>query len=648
MTPFKNVLICMCILMLCLPAKAATNINDGVFLVIDLSAVLSAANYPVSFLNDMPVNGWTDEYKTTKLVLRKIEAGSFIMGSPKGELGQTYSEDCHKVTISKNFYIGVFEITQRQWELIMGENPSLYKGTTRPVEQVSYIMIRGENDGLNWPASDTVDRKSLIGKLREKTGLLTLDLPTEAQWEYACRAGTTNALNIGKNLSSIESCPNLNTAGRNKLNKSDAKGGYPEHTKVGCYASNGWGLYDMHGNVWEWCLDCYQANLGLNDVSNPVGAATSPNRITRGGCWNSGPQNCRASTRNANTPNVSSYGYTGLRLACAASLIPLDSVSIKFVTEDGELLPQKPKTLRANSFYGNLPIPVRKGFRFVGWHVKNSGKETKISADTVITIATNHLLIAKWEKIEEHTKNLQEHIQAAREGDPASQYYLGTQFLFNKGDKAEREAFKWFKLAAEKGHADAQAILGDLFYVYGIGGVERNPSLAFMWSLKAAQQHNLLGQKDVGKYYMQGFGVDANPFLGVKWLRKAAEKDDPEAQGLLATCYFNGQGVDKDASEAFQWGAKGSVQGDKEAQFIVAICYILGEGVAKDFSKGTRWAMKSAVQGQPMAQSLIGDCYSSGVGDLVQDVDEAAKWYKKAVMQGYAPAREKLRKLGYK
>ena len=169
------------------PVGSSVRAENGLYMVVDLSGGTSASNYPVSYLSGVPSDGWTDEYKTTKLVMRRIPAGTFTMGSPSGELSRSDDERQHRVTLTKDFYIGVFEVTQRQWELVMGNWPSYFSNTTyyqtRPVEQVTYSDIRGYSAGTHWPANDAVDAESFMGRLRAKTGLATLDLPTESQWE---------------------------------------------------------------------------------------------------------------------------------------------------------------------------------------------------------------------------------------------------------------------------------------------------------------------------------------------------------------------------------------------------------------------------------------------------------------------------------
>jgi len=307
------------------------------YLVIDLSGGPDAASYPVTYLGDVPTGGWTDEYKTDKLVLRKIPAGTFTMGSPTDELGRepwlSDSETQRQVTLTKDFYIGVFEVTQKQWERVMGNWPSYFNNTScrdsRPVELVSYYEIRenplpviveyeqGSAISPNWPQSSQSHVDSFVGKLRSKTGLTTLDLPTEAQWEYACRAGTGTALNSGKNLTDAEECPNMDELGRYWYNGGSGytPGGDTSvgSAKVGSYLPNAWGLYDMHGNVWEWCLDWYETCHAA--TTDPVGAASGSSRVVRGGAWFFvGAVECRSAHRSILGP-VSRYGDYGFRLS---------------------------------------------------------------------------------------------------------------------------------------------------------------------------------------------------------------------------------------------------------------------------------------------------------------------------------------------
>ena len=278
--------------------KVSCETTPALYCVIDLSAGANATSYPVTYMSTPPSGGFNvDAYKTTKLVLRRIEPGSFLMC---GE---------YNVILTKPFFIGIFEMTQKQYMLVMGSNPSRYTGDKRPVEMVSYDMIRGSSNGAQWPSSSAVDATSFMGKLRARTGL-DLDLPTEAQWEYACRAGTTSDFNNGGSSES-----DLNKLGRYTGNQTDGKGGYTQHTTVGSYLPNVWGLYDMHGNVWEWCVDWAGE---LADGTDPQGSLSSAEREARGGCWGYNAGICSSSHRLVARPSSVSY-YGGFRFAMTLS-----------------------------------------------------------------------------------------------------------------------------------------------------------------------------------------------------------------------------------------------------------------------------------------------------------------------------------------
>jgi formylglycine-generating enzyme required for sulfatase activity len=288
---------------------------EGLYLVIDLSGGPEASSYPVSYLDAVPSGGWTDEYKTTKLVMRRILAGTFTMGSPEGELGRSEDETQHQVTLTKDFYIGVFEVTQKQWERVMGDWPSCFNNTayrdSRPVEQRSWDDIRGGTWPGGQPAAGT-----FMQRISARTGL-SFDLPTEAQWEYACRAGTKTAMNSGKNTTTADwdtPCPNMSEVGRYDGNPCSRSVSTVDGTaKAGSYLPNAWGLYDMHGNVGEWCLDWYDTYPIT--VSDPLGAVSGSDRVSRGGGWNYDALCCRSAGRDGNRFPFTRYYIIGFRAA---------------------------------------------------------------------------------------------------------------------------------------------------------------------------------------------------------------------------------------------------------------------------------------------------------------------------------------------
>jgi formylglycine-generating enzyme required for sulfatase activity len=262
------------------------NYDIPLYCVIDLTKGSSAASYPVIYLNAPPSSGFnTTEYKTTKLVLKRVDAGTFTMGDSDESDNQP-----HTVTLTKPFYMGLYEVTQKQWELVMGSNPcsstSYGKGDAYPVHYVSYNDIRGSSEGAKWPTTNSVDATSFLGKLRARTGL-DFDLPTEAQWEYTCRAGTTTTYS----------------------HDDSEKGNYmwywdnsSDGTKVvGTKKANPWGFYDMHGNVWEWCLDWY--NSSLSGGEDPVGSSSGSGRVERGGSWGDNASSCTSSSRDYYGPS---------------------------------------------------------------------------------------------------------------------------------------------------------------------------------------------------------------------------------------------------------------------------------------------------------------------------------------------------------
>ncbi len=322
--------------------------EGALYVVVDLSGGPNVSIYPVRYSSTGP-DVSDDKCRTTELWLRKIPKGTFIMGSPEDEVGRVATRETqHQVTLTEDYYIGVFECTQRQWELVMGDNPSYFINpeyyATRPVERVSYNMIRGTSAmaGAGWPTyGHAVDTTSFMGKLQAKTGL-TFDLPTEAQWEYACRAGTTTALNSGKNLThpdNGEIDDAMNEVGRYKANCDDSELS-PNNTtangtaKVGSYLPNAWGLYDMHGNLREWCLDWYQTDQGTSATMDPIGADTGTYRVSRGGYWRYGAGVCRSAQRDGIMPKASNDLYDGFRIACHPQSVPVAPDQKKYAVVD--------------------------------------------------------------------------------------------------------------------------------------------------------------------------------------------------------------------------------------------------------------------------------------------------------------------------
>ena len=222
-----------------------------------------------------------------KMELALIPAGEFMMGSPEREKDHDSSEGPqHRVRISQPFYLGKTEVTQAQWTAVMGNNPSNFKGSTDlPVEQVSWD-----------------DCQEFCRKLSQRVGR-EIRLPTEAEWEYACRAGTTTAYSFGSDASRL--------------------GEYAWYTDnsavqthpVGRKRANRWGLYDMHGNVEEWCADWWVDPYpsGSQQV-NPTGPTSGDTRVFRGGNWDNYAFRLRSAYRDGNKPALG-FLWVGFRVA---------------------------------------------------------------------------------------------------------------------------------------------------------------------------------------------------------------------------------------------------------------------------------------------------------------------------------------------
>jgi len=214
--------------------------------------------------------------------MKWIAPGSFQMGSNDGDSNE---KPVHRVTLSEGYHLGATEVTQGQWEAVMGSNPSKFKGRDLPVESVSW------DDAMSFCRKLT-ERERSAGRLASG---YAYTLPSEAQWEYACRAGTTGAY----------------AGDLDSMGWYDGNSGGKTHA-VGTKRANGWGLYDMHGNVWEWCSDWYRA-YPSGYVVDPTGASSGPFRVFRGGSWFSNASYCRSANRSGFVPGFRD-NFLGFRL----------------------------------------------------------------------------------------------------------------------------------------------------------------------------------------------------------------------------------------------------------------------------------------------------------------------------------------------
>jgi formylglycine-generating enzyme required for sulfatase activity len=219
--------------------------------------------------------------------MRWIKPGEFMMGSPKSEWGRANESPQYPVTLTQGYWLADSQVTQELWTSIAGKNPSRVPGDTNPVEQISW------SECLKW-----------LPNVLKKVPTLQLSLPTEAQWEYACRAGSTSAYCFGDDPKEL---PKYGWFDENSKRKT-----HP----VKQLQPNGWGLYDMHGNVWEWCSDWY-GDYAATAQSDPTGPTKGAYRVFRGGSWASPARDLRSACRYKNEPGLR-YDALGFRIASSA------------------------------------------------------------------------------------------------------------------------------------------------------------------------------------------------------------------------------------------------------------------------------------------------------------------------------------------
>jgi len=288
------------------------------YMVIDLSYTNAPVRYYAN-ANALPDGGLANDiYRSTKLVMRRIPAAGNIwtMGSPSGEPDRVGARETqHLVTMTNDYYLGVFPVTQAQHQLVVGSNPTpddLRGSDYAPVSGEEYEPLRGAT--VSWPADGhVVGGGSHLRKWRNLTKI-DLDLPTSAQWEFACRAGTGTAYYYGTDAASMGDYAWYSDNAGGKLHR------------VGEKIPNAWGLYDLYGNAWEWCLD-WTGNHNSDPVVEPTGPAdgSSDNnrRVGRGGDYASAVGNCRSAKinpQNVATTTGASPHKTGYRLSCPTQL----------------------------------------------------------------------------------------------------------------------------------------------------------------------------------------------------------------------------------------------------------------------------------------------------------------------------------------
>jgi formylglycine-generating enzyme required for sulfatase activity len=240
-----------------------------------------------------------------QMALVYVPAGRFVMGSPASEQGRVGTEHAHEVVISQGFYLGVHEVTQSEFQQVMGANPSQPSAGRRGADAANPDTARLPIESVLWSEAVEFCRR-LSERTEERAAGRSYRLPTEAQWEYACRAGSNAAYSIGDRLTSADA--NFKAAGLTSATL--------RTMQVGSFPPNRWGLHDMHGNVEEWCLDYYDYGYHRNSpLSDPSGPAAGLNRVSRGGSYLDSAEECRSARRMGRYPGSRAVNC-GFRVVC--------------------------------------------------------------------------------------------------------------------------------------------------------------------------------------------------------------------------------------------------------------------------------------------------------------------------------------------
>ena len=510
-----------------------------------------------------------------------VEGGTFQMGATEEQGVDAGDEEkpVHSVTLD-SYMIGQTEVTQELWEAVMGTTVRQQRD-----KESSGNYLRGE--GKNYPMYyiSWIECKEFIEKLNQLTKH-NFRLPTEAEWEFASRGGNRSGhykYSGSKNIKDVA--------------------WYVDNSKdsthpVGTKKANQLGIYDMSGNVIEWCEDKYEEDYYSHSPQmNPEGPNYSDYRVLRGGSLFSDAWTCRVSCRLRSVPSL--RGTIGFRLACGQQIENL---------KEEDTSEAKTDAMREN--------------------------ETTSLSDSMTAVNANH------------SNNSTSTVLPKTNTEAEEMNNQGEDYYYGRNGKPEdySEAVKWYRKAAELGSADGQFNLG---YMYENGeGVEKDYSESAKWYRKAAEQGHADGQFNLGCMYINGNGVPQYNSDAMKWFLKAAEQGHSAAQFNIGVMYANGIGVPQDNSEAVKWYRKAAELGYAEGQFNLGFMYDMGYGVTENNSEAVKWYRKAAEQGLAEAQFNLGYMYELGEG-VKKDFTQAKNWYEKAAAQGHEKAENGLRRVLY-
>lgn len=476
-------------------------------------------------------------------------------------------DDRQKVTISKPFYLGVYPVTQEQWEAVMGSNPSVLKDCSSPVTNVSWN-----------------DVQEFIGRLNTKEKHNRYRLPTEMEWELAARAGTDTQYFFGDS--------EILLGNYAWFDKNSGKTMHP----VGQKTPNPYGLYDIYGNVWEWVQDWCE-DLPKGDVRDYHGPASGTDRVLRGGCWCHSAKDCRSGERDGIAPTRRS-DFLGFRLALSTE----SNADADIAETSKAQCKKKPK---------QKPVPktalLDDELRLT--EVCSEGMEQK-EAEEQFRLGVIYFQGLKAEQ--DYKKAFELWSKAAAQGHVEAQYELAV--MYSSGDVVRhnfQKATELYELSARKGFAKSQYALG--FMYFAGQGLPRDHKKAKEWWEKGAEQGHASSQLNLGALYAMGDAVPLDYEKAFKLYSKAADQGNVNAQANIGGMYAGGIGVEQNFQKGVEWLTKAADQGHANAQYELSRMYVRGEGVSHDFNKAATLLLKAMKQGHEGAKNGLNVMLADGL-----------------------------------
>ena len=634
-------------------------------------------------------------------------AGSFDMGSPEDEIGRVDNEKLHRVTLTCGFWMGETEVTQGQWKQLM-DGETVVDLARKGLEDETPVNVAGkwmvQRD--SWELAKDGDPTCRTGDLdddlpvynvawteacrfcsrlteRERANGRVPDgyeyrLPTEAEWEYACRAGEQAALPNGLSLLPQETndVPSLDDiawyigncshefVGRGSLLTQVQGRQYPGERgfsrKVRLKRPNAWGLYDMIGNMREWCGDLI--DFSVTDATDPLGAASGRYRVARGGAWDCAAAYCRSARRDWVDPGLRSYSM-GLRVALAPRHEGYPRVETPMTATQRMAVESAARNYAATlaARMNDLPNRVRKVRALFDASRFREGFDA-ITADMMENPEVQYLLGWYYD-----ADNRYEHVK-----DGA--------YSYRNPNADDAKAVAWYQKAADAGHATALSRLG-FHYIWGRGVVKDLRRGGELYR-QAAAKGDGFGLLSLGDCYMSGNipGIPANRAMAVRQYEKASNCGIGRASYALAQLYG---GLQKQGGEAFpadygkaeKYARLGIRQGNVMAKLllakliiggkiretdltveslleeyaerqtvnnmVIALMFRNGYDVPVDKARALQWYRKAADLGWPHAYYQIGTMYKNGEG-VGRNPAAAESWFRQAAAKGVKEAQNEL------